>query len=190
VTLVTGCATHLVADEDDDHAMEGIASWYGGEFQGRPTASGEIFDTNLFTAAHRTLPFGTVVLVTRMDTGAQVEVRINDRGPFVEDRIIDLSRAAAEALSMTGAGVAPVRLTIVHGPPDETRSIQVISVSTRDAAEQVQQRTQEAGIGSIIEPTNTGLYRVVVPDVADTDVDRIVAALAGIGYTSVLVRSR
>ena len=110
--------------------MEGLASWYGGQFQGRPTASGELFDTNQLTAAHRTLPFGTIVRVTRIDNGLEVEVRINDRGPFVDGRVIDLSFAAASALEMTGDGVAPVRLTVVGGVDEPVRSIQVISVSS------------------------------------------------------------
>lgn len=91
----------------------GTASWYGGKFQGRKTANGEIFDTNKFTAAHRTLPFHTEVKVTNLDNGNSTVVRINDRGPFVQGRIIDLSRAAAEELDMIHSGTARVRLEIV-----------------------------------------------------------------------------
>ena len=93
----------------------GVASWYGPGFQGRPTASGEAFNQNLLTAAHRTLPFGTVVLVERTDGGGSVRVRINDRGPYVGGRVIDLSRAAAQQIDMIGPGVAAVRLTVVSG---------------------------------------------------------------------------
>jgi rare lipoprotein A len=96
-------------------AEEGLASWYAGKFQGRKTASGETFDTAEMTAAHKTLPFGTRVKVTNLENGRDVIVRINDRGPFVEGRIIDLSRAAADALAMTGTGVARVRVEVV--PP-------------------------------------------------------------------------
>jgi rare lipoprotein A len=88
--------------------QEGIASWYGKEFEGRPTASGEIFNPGLFTAAHPTLPFGTILIVTNKHNMRQVTVKINDRGPFVSARIIDLSRAAAEVLDMVGTGTAPV----------------------------------------------------------------------------------
>ena len=88
--------------------QEGIASWYGREFDGRPTASGEIFNSALFTAAHPTLPFGTLLTVTNMQNNLQVTVRVNDRGPFVATRIIDLSMAAAEALDMLTVGTAPV----------------------------------------------------------------------------------
>jgi rare lipoprotein A len=89
---------------------EGLASWYGGKFQGRQTASGEIFDTNQPTAAHKTLPFGTIVRVTNLENGKSTVVRINDRGPFIPGRIIDLSRASALAIGLAGTGVARVRI--------------------------------------------------------------------------------
>lgn len=88
--------------------QEGIASWYGAEFEGRPTASGEIFDPGKFTAAHPDLPFGTVLVVTNAVNGEQVVVRVNDRGPFVKSRVIDVSRAAAEKLNMIETGTAQV----------------------------------------------------------------------------------
>lgn len=95
----------------------GQAGWYGDRYHGRKTASGERFDQNALTAAHRTLPFGTVVQVTNLTNGRTVEVRINDRGPFGrKTRIIDLSRAAARVLDMERAGVAPVELRIVSKP--------------------------------------------------------------------------
>jgi rare lipoprotein A len=96
---------------------EGIASWYGPGFHGNLTASGEQFDQAALSAAHPTLPLPTLARVTRLDTGASVLVRINDRGPFVGDRVIDLSRAAAEALDFINDGVAPVRIEAL-GPPD------------------------------------------------------------------------
>ena len=91
-------------------AFDGLASWYGPGFAGRRTSSGEVFDPGQLTAAHRTLPFGTVVRVVNLDNGRAVQVRINDRGPFKPGRVIDLSRAAAEQLDMVRAGVAPVRV--------------------------------------------------------------------------------
>jgi rare lipoprotein A len=91
----------------------GIASWYGPGFHGNPTSSGEIFDQNELTAAHQTLPLGTRVAVTNMENGRSVEVRVNDRGPFVDGRIIDLSHAAARSLGMIGPGTAPVRLEVL-----------------------------------------------------------------------------
>ena len=97
--------------------QEGIASWYGKEFAGRPTASGEIFNPDLYTAAHPTLPFGTVLTITNKQNMRQVTVRINDRGPFVAARIIDLSMASAEILDMIITGTAPV---IVEPARDKT----------------------------------------------------------------------
>jgi len=90
----------------------GLASWYGTSEQGRKTASGERFDRNAMTAAHPSLPFGTVVRVTSLDNGRTVRVRINDRGPFVHGRIIDLSAAAATRLGIREDGVARVRLAV------------------------------------------------------------------------------
>jgi rare lipoprotein A len=94
----------------------GEASWYGAQHQGKRTASGEIFDQRLFTAAHRTLPFGSKIKVTNLANGKSVEVRINDRGPFAEDRIIDLSGAAAKALELLQSGKATVRLEQLSEP--------------------------------------------------------------------------
>ncbi|EKP94827.1 septal ring lytic transglycosylase RlpA family protein [Thermaerobacter subterraneus] len=91
-----------------------VASWYGPGFYGRPTASGEIFTGREMTAAHRTMPFGTVLLVTYPETGRSVRVRINDRGPYVEGRDLDLSEAAAEALGMISAGVARVMYRVLR----------------------------------------------------------------------------
>jgi rare lipoprotein A len=98
------------------YSEEGVASWYGEPFQGHRTSNGEIYDMYLFTAAHRTLPFGAVLRVTNMRNGKQTEVRINDRGPFVANRVIDLSLSAARAIDMVGPGTAQVRLEMISGP--------------------------------------------------------------------------
>jgi peptidoglycan lytic transglycosylase len=95
---------------------DGVASWYGVPFNGHRTSDGEIYDMHQFTAAHRTLPFNSVVRVTNLTNGRQTEVRINDRGPFVANRVIDLSFAAAQAIGMVGPGTARVRLDVVSGP--------------------------------------------------------------------------
>lgn len=96
-------------------AEQGGASWYARRFQGRRTANGEFYDQNELTAAHRTLPFGTVVRVRSEVTGLEIDVRINDRGPFVTGRIIDLSHAAARALGMLQMGVKKVTLLMPAG---------------------------------------------------------------------------
>ena len=109
---------------------EGIASWYGPKFVGRPTASGEIFDPSQLTAAHKSLPFGTQVRVVNLDNGMDVVVRINDRGPFKPGRVIDLARAAAERIQMIGSGTARVRLELLTA---STPNTQASAPSTRAA---------------------------------------------------------
>ncbi len=94
----------------------GIASWYGPGFDGRRTASGEIYDMNGISAAHKTLPFGTIVQVVDLETGKSVIVRINDRGPFIKGRIIDLSKGAAEKLGIIDKGITKVGLRILLWP--------------------------------------------------------------------------
>jgi len=128
------------------YSEQGVASWYGLPFHGRKTSSGEIFDMNQFVAAHRTLPFNSIVRVTNMNNGRQVDVRIIDRGPFVAGRIIDLSMAAAQALDMVGTGTAPVHLEVVTpvGPPVAAQvasfSVQIGAFMERDSAEQLRAR--------------------------------------------------
>jgi rare lipoprotein A len=95
------------------NVQTGTASWYGGEFHGKRTSSREVYDMNDLTAAHNTLPLGTFVAVTNLNNGQSVVVRINDRGPFVKNRVIDLSYAAARAIDMIGTGTAPVRIEVL-----------------------------------------------------------------------------
>ncbi len=103
---------------DMSYDRTGIASWYGPNFHGKPTANGEIFDQWEVSAAHKTLPIPSIVRVTNLDNGRSLVVRINDRGPFVDDRIIDLSRRSAELLGVIKAGTANVRVQIM---PHESR---------------------------------------------------------------------
>lgn len=111
VLLALACAPKTVPKPAPKAELQsGLASFYGEGFDGKLTANGERFDRRAFTAAHKTLPFNTCVRVTSVDTGKTVEVRINDRGPFVAGRVIDLSEGAARALGITEKGVAPVRL--------------------------------------------------------------------------------
>jgi rare lipoprotein A len=104
-------------------SQTGIASWYGPGFHGKATASGVIYDQNDLTAAHQTLPLGTRVMVTNLETGSSTEVTINDRGPFAKGRIIDLSFAAGKALGMIGPGTIPVRVEVVDSDADKIQSI-------------------------------------------------------------------
>ena len=109
----------------DDRRLDevGMASWYGQELAGRPTASGEAFDPAAITVAHRTLPLGSYVEVTALDTGATIVARVNDRGPFHGDRLIDLSLGAARQLGLTGAGARPIRVRRVEPSQDEARAL-------------------------------------------------------------------
>ncbi len=120
VTFFTGCANNSQSYYDGE-TQSGLASWYGAD-QGLETSSGERFDPHQLTAAHRHLPFGTIVRVTNRLNGASVEVRINDRGPWGDsDRIIDLSSAAADVLQMKGAGIIPVEIEVIRlGSPAHT----------------------------------------------------------------------
>lgn len=116
-SMMIGClalaAVAATAPAVSAQALSGQASWYGPGFHGRTTASGEAFNMHALTAAHPTLPFGTRVRVTNERTGASVVVRINDRGPHVRGRIIDLSREAAGEIGMLRSGVAPVRIEVL-----------------------------------------------------------------------------
>ena len=104
-----------LAAESEIIKLEANASYYGEEFNGRPTSSGEIFDMNALTAAHKTLPFGTMLEVTNLANGKKVVVRVNDRGPFVPEREIDVSKGAAKALDMIGTGIAKVSIRKIDG---------------------------------------------------------------------------
>lgn len=107
---------YYVLDESEGYRENGIASWYGRDFQGRTTSSGEVYDMNKLTAAHKTLPIPTWVEVTNLANGRRVIVKVNDRGPFVDGRIIDLSQRAAEELDMIGTGTARVRIRALGAP--------------------------------------------------------------------------
>jgi rare lipoprotein A len=102
-----------ISDKRNRITQSGKASWYGPGFHGKPTASGEVFDQGLLTAAHNTIPLGSRAKVTNLANGNSVEVKINDRGPFIPGRIIDLSHAAAGALGIVESGVAQVRVEVL-----------------------------------------------------------------------------
>jgi rare lipoprotein A len=149
---------------------EGLASWYGGNdgFEGKPTASGEIFEGSKMTAAHRTLPLGTWVEVLNTSSGKTARVRINDRGPFIKGRIIDLSHVAAVTLGVVGPGVAPVRITVVEPGPAVLElsatgrwSVQIGSFASAYRAELLADKMRAAGHRVYTEPFG-GLTRVKV----------------------------
>ena len=119
----------------EGYIEEGNASWYGVPFNGRRASNGEIYDMNKLTAAHRTLPFDTMVRVTNLNNGKSTVVRITDRGPFVENRIIDLSQAAAREIESIGPGVVPVRVEVITPGIDPTAGFFTVQVGAfRDPA--------------------------------------------------------
>jgi rare lipoprotein A len=154
--------------------LEGLASYYAEPYHGHRTASGEIFDTYQgLTAAHRTLPFNTMVRVTNKTNGREVDVKINDRGPFVKGRVIDLSLRAARQIDLVGPGIAPVKLQILTAssvPVKPTYAVQVGAFENQQAADDLKQRLEKK-YHSVAVQTFTGdktLYRVRVgsePDV-------------------------
>ena len=142
----------------------GTASWYGSKFHGRPTSNGELYNMYIHTAAHKTLPFNTIVRVTHLTTGAFTDVRINDRGPFVGERIIDLSMAAARDLDMVRTGTAPVRIEVLRpGDPPPIYLVQVGSFREYANARSLLERLRTAGFGAELQQGG-GLTRVVIPD--------------------------
>jgi rare lipoprotein A len=150
-----------------EYIQEGVASWYGIPFDGHKTSNGETYDMHQFTAAHRTLPFGAIVRVTNLRNGKQTQVRINDRGPFVADRVIDLSLSAAQAIDIVGPGTAPVRLEMISGanPFAGFFAVQVGAFQIEDNAERLRARLQANYSPVNIAPydsPNGLLYRVRV----------------------------
>jgi len=150
-------------------------------FHGRRAANGEIFDMNTLVAAHRTLPFGSILRVTNLNNGRQIEVRVIDRGPFVGDRVLDLARAAAVGLDMIGTGTAPVRIELLSGPSPVVGdfTVQVGAFSDRTNAERLRERLlaryQPVFIQDFDAP-NGHFYRVRVGRVANPDAAQQLAA--------------
>ncbi len=175
---------------------QGTASWYGTKFHGRRTSSGEPYDMYAMTAAHKTLPLPTYAEVKNLENGRRVVVRINDRGPFHDDRLIDLSYAAAAKLGMLGAGTARVEVraidpgrpqtTTAQTPqPDNGLFVQVGAYLNRDNAERMRTRLADASIpGNILVYQGTGqdIYRVRIGPVAGAgDARRLTERLVSLG---------
>jgi len=145
--VAVSCAPRAYRPPSDKvvYREEGIASWYGGKFHGRKTSSGERYDMYALTAAHRTLPLGTIVRVTRTGNGRSIVLKVNDRGPFIDGRIIDLSYGAARRLRMVEDGLANVVVEAFDGGPGTPAyrgaptvfSLQVGSFSDRENAQEL-----------------------------------------------------
>lgn len=177
----------------EGNIQEGIASWYGSDFHGKPTSSKEIYDMHDLTAAHNTLPFGTHVEVTNLNNSKSVTVRINDRGPFVEGRIMDLSYAAAKSLDMIDSGVVPVRLEVLtHLSPRPSRikySVQTGSFVDRSNAIKLRRRLGNRYGHVYLAKFITGYqtyFRVRIKARNRKDAERIVLRLQQDGYTAII----
>jgi len=169
---VSGCARRKKAKLQSPsaaprYAETGIASWYGHPYHGRRAANGEIYDMEKMTAAHRTLPFDTVVRVTNLTNSKSVDVRITDRGPFVDGRIIDLSHAAAKAIGMIGPGTARVRVAAIGTQPaagGAAYGVQVGAFRDKHNAERVKKNLERAydPVALSLRDGDIKVWRVVV----------------------------
>jgi rare lipoprotein A len=185
-------AAAAVARGQEVPVQDGVASWYGAAFHGRTTSNGEVYDMDTFTAAHRTLPFGSQVRVTNRDNGRQVVVRINDRGPFIRGRVIDLSRAAAAFLDMLDVGTVPVRIEVLprDGPAARLYAVQVGAFLKAENALKVRHELREAGVQAVLEKTPSLVTRVVVDQVRGAELGATLRLVASLGFNDCLVRAR
>jgi rare lipoprotein A len=173
--FIAGCGHHAarvnapLAPARVGSTETGVASWYGVPYDGRRAASGEVYDMRQLTAAHRSLPFQTWVEVTNLSNGKQVDVRINDRGPFVKGRIVDLSQAAARDIDMLRAGTARVRLKVIP-PPNTPANIPQRTPPREPLREPVEIATAPAAPASAptIPPTADAAPPVTEPAVTTT----------------------
>ncbi len=202
---VLGQSYHIL-DNALGYREQGTASWYGRKFHGYETSNGEIYDMFTMTAAHKSLPLPSYVRVTNVDNGRQVVVRVNDRGPFHEGRVIDLSYAAASRLDMLGEGTARVslevldpRATLASAPARPAgekagagpgRYLQLGAFSDRSAIDRIEQRIGQlsAGLNLRVSPVSQEgrtLYRVQLGPVPDSETEtRLMRELADAGYTA------
>jgi len=179
------------------YVQTGMASWYGAEFHGKKTSSREIYDMNDLTGAHNSLPLGTFVAVTNLDNGKSVVVRINDRGPFVKNRVIDLSYAAAKAIDLIGPGTAPVRIEALAdiSPPLHTLqfSVQAGAFIQRANAEALRRELarQFADVYvSTFETDRQVYYRVRIRAKDRETAETLARKLVEGGYTAIIFEEK
>ena len=178
------------------------ASYYAEKYHGRKTANGEVFNMYAMTCAHKTLPFGTMLRVTNLSNGKSVDVRVNDRGPFVKGREIDLSKSAAQKLGMIKTGTARVRIEILSkndtaGQIAKTSSVtdkktywdvQVGSFSSRDNANKVAQKLLKSGFENVYFQKTSSVTRVVLKKVPEVKLSLVETKLRENGYTDFVVK--
>ncbi len=182
--LAVICLSPLSAWEE-----EGIASWYGGKFHGRLTANGETFNTHELTAAHKLLPFNSIVTVINKANGRSVTVRINDRGPFVDGRIIDLSYAAAVEIDMIKSGTAPVILQVDNMEILDVRfTIQVGAYRNLENATAMKRKLEANGFSPMATLNNQGVTRIILPDIPEDETFAYANRLRDMGITNILIK--
>lgn len=172
--------TYHIMPSASGYREEGLASWYGQKFHGHTTSNGETFDMYKISAAHKTLPLPTWVRVTNLDNGASIDVRVNDRGPFHEGRIIDMSYAGAVKLGFVDNGTARVRVEVIEGKALDTASyyVQVGAFSQRSSAVALQQRLQSENSDSVAVHQDE-FYRVRIGPVTYDQAMRLQAKYTG-----------
>jgi len=182
---------YYLLDSSAGYSQRGIASWYGTKFHGRRTSSGEPYDMHLATAAHKTLPLPTYAEVTNLGNGRRVIVKINDRGPFKDDRLIDLSYGAALRLDMIGTGTAKVEvraidtsgMQVVATRIESGTYLQVGAYSERSGAESVADRLADANLSPVSIDDSSELYRVWLgPYLTNVDIDRAIKRTIELGF--------
>jgi len=193
-TILSSCSLPVSREPYAPGYIErGIASWYGEEFHGRSTSSGEIYDMHALTAAHKLMPLGTVAKVTNLENGRSVTVKINDRGPFIDDRIIDLSYGSAGAIDMVETGLAPVEIEVLKwGERISNFTIQVGSFAIQENAIRLKNRLEQKYADVYIVPYDKDdmkFYRVRVGVMKDIkEAEQLAGELSATGLVTFITR--
>ena len=178
----------VTLNKEEEQPETGIASWYGNKFHGRTTANGETYNMYEYTAAHKTLPFNSIIKVISLKTGLSTLVRINDRGPFIDGRIIDLSLSAAKDLNLVKEGIAEVSLEIIElGHSSNLFRLQIAAFKNQANAENLLKQLILAGFKADNEMFY-GIHRIVISNIEKDQIQLIQENLMKSGFPSGLVR--
>lgn len=192
LVLIISCTTSVKVKEEGIFEEEGLASWYGKEYHGEKTSSGEIFNMYDLTAAHRTLPFGSIVYVYSYDTKKSVKVRINDRGPFLPGRIIDLSYAAAKELQIISMGLSKVKISANNKPQEVfdlkkyNLVIQVGAFKIKENAENLKEKLSKKYKMVYTEDFNEFKRVIIGPFNDEKEIEKIYNSLIEEGYKPII----
>lgn len=190
--FLISCTTSVEIKKEKVFEEEGLASWYGKEYHGQKTSSGEIFNMYDFTAAHRILPFGTYVEVFSYETGKSVKVRINDRGPFLPSRIIDLSYAAAKELGILSSGISKVKISADRKPEKNfdiekySLVIQVGAFKIKENAEKLKEKLDKKYKNVYTEDFNEFKRVLIGPFQDEKEIEKIYNSLKEEGFNPLI----